>query len=173
MSEKRNPYMYGNTARQMEPARRYNDPQRTPNRPQKKTVRKQNPKVSRQVARNRERMAVMSGSYVIFLGIAAICVMIACVSYLKLQSNIATRSSHITSLQRELAELKMENDAALGAVDDLVDLETVKIKADELGMVYLNKEQVLEYKSPTTDYVKQYETIPESGILPQSDMITE
>ena len=170
MSEKRNSYVYGNAARQMEPVRRYNEPQQ---RPQQKTTPKRNPKVSKQTARNRERVAVMNRSYVMFLGIAAVCIMIACVSYLKLQSNIATRSSHITSLQRELAELKIENDAALGAVDDMVDLDTVKERAAGLGMVYLNQGQVLEYKSPTTDYVKQYEIIPESGILPRSDKITE
>ena len=36
-------------------------------------------------------------------------------------------------------------------------------------MVYASQEQVVEYDNPATDYVKQYENIPEDGVLAQSD----
>ena len=32
-------------------------------------------------------------------------------------------------------------------------------------MVYAQPGQIIEYKSPTNDYVKQYEAIPESGVF--------
>ena len=40
---------------------------------------------------------------------------------------------------------------------------------NELGMVYATSDQVIEYDSPSGDYVKQYEGIPEDGVLAQSD----
>ena len=36
-------------------------------------------------------------------------------------------------------------------------------------MVYASPEQIIEYEDPATDYVKQYEDIPEDGVLAQSD----
>ena len=38
----------------------------------------------------------------------------------------------------------------------------------EMGMVYESQGNVVEYKSPTSDYVKQYEEIPKDGVLAQS-----
>ena len=50
-----------------------------------------------------------------------------------------------------------------------VNLETVREKAmNEMGMVYESQGNVVEYKSPTSDYVKQYEEIPKDGVLAQS-----
>ena len=53
---------------------------------------------------------------------------------------------------------------------DAVDVEAVKKTAqEELGMVYASPDQVVEYESPSADYVKQYENIPEDGVLARSD----
>ena len=53
---------------------------------------------------------------------------------------------------------------------DSVNLEEIREKAqEELGMVYASPEQVIEYQRPSADYVKQYENIPEDGVLAQSD----
>ena len=37
------------------------------------------------------------------------------------------------------------------------------------SQVYATSDQVIEYDSPSGDYVKQYEGIPEDGVLAQSD----
>lgn len=164
MAQYRESYIYGNTVRQAEPARRL---------PEQRPVEKQKPKTSPQVKRNRQRAQGIDLSYAIFLSMASIIVVAACVFYLSLQSDISTRSSNITSLQLEISELTMENDAALDAIENSVDLATVKERALALGMVYIDNSQVIEYNSPTADYVKQYESIPESGILAQSDVVKE
>ncbi|MFI3172812.1 MAG: hypothetical protein R3Y58_10690 [Eubacteriales bacterium] len=169
MADRRQTYIYGNTAMQVEPLRRSPEP-RYPDRERKE---QQAPKVSKQVNRNRHRAEVMDLSYVLFLTAVAVVIVAAFVFYLQLQSTIATRSSNITSLQRQISDLSMENDAALGMIEDSVDLETVKVRANQLGMVYMNNSQVIEYSSPTAEYIKQYEDIPESGILAQSDVILE
>ena len=34
---------------------------------------------------------------------------------------------------------------------------------------YATPDQIVEYDNPASDYVKQYENIPENGVLAQSD----
>jgi len=38
-------------------------------------------------------------------------------------------------------------------------------------MVYASPEQIIKYKSPTSNTVKQYEDIPKSGVLAGSDKV--
>ena len=87
----------------------------------------------------------MNRAYVTFLAVAAIFALILCVNYVQMQSRITSHSKEVSSLQKELADL------------------------NELGMVYATSDQVIEYESPSGDYVKQYEGIPEDGVLAQSD----
>jgi hypothetical protein len=52
---------------------------------------------------------------------------------------------------------------------DSVNLDEVRTTAiEELGMVYANKDQIVEYDNPTGGYVKQYEVIPEDGVIVSS-----
>lgn len=169
MAERRQSYIYGNTVRKIEPVRREieREPiEKTPSRQRER-------KISHQTKKNRQQAEVMNLSYVLFLAMVSILIVAACVMYLNLQSTISTRSSNITSLQRELSDLQMENDAALDSVEDSVNLESIKLRAEALGMVYVQNSQIIEYSSPTVDYVKQYEVIPESGVLAQSEVVTE
>ena len=90
-------------------------------------------------------------------------------NYVQLQSKITSRSKNITALQEELADMKEENNTRYNSVMDSVNLEEIRDRAqNDLGMVYASSEQVVEYTSPSADYVKQYENIPEDGVLAQS-----
>lgn len=152
-------YVYGNTVPKPEyaPERRVSEP------PKKK-------KVSRQVRKNRKKALHMSPGYVVFLSVAAILALVICVNYVQIQSRLTSHSKNITALQEELANMKEENSTKYNAVMDSVNLEEVREKAQkDLGMVYATPEQVVEYQKPSTDYVKQYENIPEDGVLAQSD----
>lgn len=157
-------YVYGNTVRHAMPAPKRRE-ELQPARPEK---------VSRQVRRNRKKAMHMSAGYVLFLSLAAVLALIICVQYLQLQSRITSRSVEITSLQQQLAEVKEENTTRRNAVLDSVNLSDVRNKAvGELGMVYASADKIIEYKSPTNQYVKQYEDIPESGVLAKSSKVTE
>ena len=71
---------------------------------------------------------------------------------------------------RELADLKEENTTKYNAVVDSVNLDEIREKAiNQLGMTYATPDQIVEYDNPASDYVKQYENIPENGVLAQSD----
>ena len=154
----RQAYVYGNvvTKPAYEPRRQYEEPER-----EKRT--------SSQVRRNRKKALHMSPGYVMFLTVAAVIALVVCINYVQLQAQITGRSKNITAMQEELAELREENNTRYNAVMDTVNLEEIRKKADKLGMVYATAEQIVEYESPSSDSVKQYESIPESGVLAQSD----
>lgn len=152
-------YIHGNTAPKPDytPGRRVTEP------PRKK-------RVSRQVRKNRKNALRMSRGYVVFLSVAAVLTLVICVNYIQMQSRLTLHSKNITALQKELAERKEENTTKYNAVMDSVNLEEVRERAqNDLKMKYAAPEQIVGYKKPSTDYVKQYEDIPESGVLAQSD----
>ena len=131
---------------------------------------KRRKKVSRQVQKNRNRALHMNAAYVVFLAIAATIVLLLCVNYVRLQSELTKHSKNVTALQEELADLKEENTTKYNAVVDSVNLDVIREKAiNQLGMTYATPDQIMEYDNPASDYVKQYENIPENGVLAQSD----
>ena len=154
----RQSYVYGNvvTKPAYEPQRQYEEPKR-----EKRT--------SSQVRRNRKKALHMSPGYVMFLTVAAVIALVVCINYVQLQARITSSSKNITAMQEELAELREENNTRYNAVMDTVNLEEVRKKAGKLGMVYATADQIVGYESPSSDYVKQYEHIPENGVLAQSD----
>ena len=156
-------YVYGSAVQQAEAL-----PKRMP-----KTRREAPEHVSRQVARNRNRARNINPAYAVFLVVAAFCAVFLCVMYLKLQSDAVNRSENITTLQEQLADLTEANNTAYNAAADSVNLEDVRNKAmNEMGMVYESQGTVIEYESPASGYVKQYDSIPEDGVLAQSKDIS-
>lgn len=153
-------YVYGNVVPKQEPM-----PE-----PRRQVREKPRMRESRQVQRNRRRALGMNPGYVVFLSAAAVLCLIICVNYVKMQSRLTSYSKNITALQEELANLKEENNTKYNAVMDSVNLDEIREKAQkDLGMVYASPEQMVEYDRPSTDYVRQYEDIPEDGVLAQSD----
>lgn len=162
--DRRQFYVYGNAVRQAEaqPERRRRERRAVPKR------------VSRQVIKNRNRAMSISPAYAIFLVAAAICAVFLCVMYLRLQADVVSRSENITALQEQLAELTEANDTAYNAAADSLNLEEVKDKAmNDMGMVYESQGTVIEYNSPSGSYVKQYDNIPEDGVLAKSRDVSE
>lgn len=152
-------YVYGNAVRQAEPL-----PKKTPE------ARPQQPKqMSSQVAKNRHRAMSINPAYAVFLAAAAVCAVLVCMLYLSLQSEVVSRSEHVTAMQEQLADMTEANNTAYNAAADSVNLETVRDRAmNEMGMVYAAQGTVVEYDSPSGEYVKQYSDIPESGVLAKS-----
>lgn len=151
-------YVYGNTV-----AKPAYEPQR------REAERPRRTRTSKQVSKNQRKALHMNRAYVVFLAVAAIAMLIVCVNYIQLRSTITSRSANITALQAELASLKEDNNTKYNVVMDSVNLDEVRTTAiEELGMVYANKDQIVEYDNPTGGYVKQYEVIPEDGVIVSS-----
>ncbi len=156
-------YVYGNTVTKPE-----YEPEPRVQRP------KRSPKASRQVRKNQRNALRMNRAYVGFLTAAAVLILAVCVNYVQMRSEIMDRSENITAMQRELTELKEENNTKYNALMDSVNLEEVRNRAvNQLGMGYAAKEQIVEYDNPTGDYIKQYEEIPADGVLASSADVSD
>ena len=71
------------------------------------------------------------------------------------------RMDNIKKLEQELDALKSENDTTQTRINTSVDLDYVyKVATEELGMVYAGKNQVRLYHQTESEYVRQYEDIP-------------
>ena len=159
MAERRNlnrtqEYIQGNTVRKLQPDR---VPERVPSGGRREKVR-----VSHAVRRNQEKALQMDLPFVIMLTIAAICTLYLCVNYLHVQSSITARINHIEDLESEIEVMKSENDALETSINTYVDLDHVyEVATKDLGMVYANKDQVILYNKTESEYVRQYEDIPQ------------
>ena len=127
-------------------------------------------RASRQVRKNRNRALSINPAYAGFLAVAAVFAVLVCVCYLRLQSDIVSRSENITALQTELNAMTEANDTAMQAAEDSMNLEQIREKAvGELGMVYAAQGNIVEYDAPTEESVTQYSDIPLSGVLAKSE----
>lgn len=161
--DQRQMYVYGSAV----PKPAY-EPQRREDRPRRRR------KVSSQVKENRRQAMGINKAYVVFLSFAAVLMLIVCVNYVQLRSELINHSKNITALQEKLVSLNEENTTKYNSIMDTVNLEEVREKAlNELGMVYASDSQVIEYDNPTGDYIEQYDQIPEEGVLANSIDVQE
>lgn len=128
--------------------------------------------VSQRVRQNRSKALHMNKGYVVFLTVAAMIALFSCVKYLQLQSEITSRSAHITELQQELAERREANTTKYNVVVNSMNLEEIREKAmNELGMVYATADQLVSYKNPANVSVRQFAEIPKSGVVASADSV--
>lgn len=113
----------------------------------------------------RQKRKSMSFQYVLFLAAATVITMAVCVGYLQLRAEVDSRIEYIGEMEIDLKDAKAENDANYNYVMKDVDLEEIRrIATEELGMTYAAKDQVVLYESEESDYVRQYEEIPDEEI---------
>ena len=114
------------------------------------------------IRREQDKALPMDLPYVVMLTIAAIFTLYLCISYLQLQAALTARLDHIEQLEKSIETLKADNDALETRINTSVDLDHVyKVATEEMGMVYANKDQVRLYNKTESEYVRQYEDIPE------------
>ena len=153
--KKYNTYIDGNTVRK---TREVPDPRQEKIRREEEERRARNRRIAR---RNQERELRMNRGYLIFLSAAVGITCLVCAAYIQIQSEITTHMNNISSLEKEIADLKTENDTTLKRINTSIDLNEIKEKAmGELGMVYASEDQVAYYNMEDTDYMMQYEEIP-------------
>ena len=142
-----NGYVQGNTVRKLDVTREI---EREPRKKLSNTARK-----------NREKAKYMDAGYVFFLSLALVATGWILVSYITLQSDITNSVQHISSLERELNDLRLANDEEYNRITSSVDLEEVRrIAIQELGMKYAEEGQIVTFESENSDYVKQMSSIP-------------
>ena len=137
----------GNTVRRMEAMPDYRKERRgRQEREREEELRKRR----RAAARNQEKALRMSKSYVVFLTMAVTVF------------GVTARMKAIASLESQVTDLKADNDEAYKRINTAVDLDAIKEKAiDELGMFYATQDQIVYYSVDKTDYMNQYNEIPQ------------
>ena len=108
-------------------------------------------------ARNKEekRNHVSFGN-VLFLVAALVAVGYSLVSYLTLQSEIASMNENIAVYETRLNNLTLANDDEYSKMIETVNLDEIRtIAISELGMVYPNEDQIVSYVRENSDYVRQ------------------
>ena len=141
-------YVQGNAVRRLDVTREI---ERRPVKKANNTARK-----------NRERAKHMSAGYVMFLCIAMLVTGIILTNYIGLQSDITNSVKHISSLEKQLNDLKLANAEEYSRITSSVNLEEIRrIAIQELGMQYAEEGQIIPFTSQTNDYVKQMADIPQ------------
>ena len=144
-------YIHGTGAEKLAPSEREERLQRKRRQDVGRSVKRQH-----RIRRNQER------AMYIMLTLASICTLYLCVNYLHLQSAITARMHNIEAMEEKLEKMRTENDALETSINTSIDLnEIYEIATKELGMVYAKKDQVLLYDKTESEYVRQYEDIPE------------
>ncbi len=82
------------------------------------------------------------------------------VSYVDVQNRIATSMNHISSLEKQISDLKTANAAAKSRISTTANLSKIqKTATKDLGMVYANSSQIVYYSVDDEDFMSQYKDI--------------
>lgn len=138
-----NIYVYGNAVRKLEPQRRWEEegPVKKPHH---------------EVRKNRDKARHMSFGYVVFLTAALCAAAYILVNYVQLQAELTNLTESVAAKESQLNYLKVSNDESYNRIISSVDLEEIKrIALGELGMIYAQEGQIVEYKNEARDYMRQ------------------
>ena len=147
-------YQYGSAVRKLQAVpevRTYEPKRRDEEREQERRLRR------REIRRNNRVNLI----YTTVLVSCAAAVFAICYQYLNVQSAIKTNSQTVVELQNQLNSLKAENNSHESEINAGIDYDAIYDTAvNELGMVYPSRSQVVGYDSKESEYVKQYQNIP-------------
>ncbi len=97
-----------------------------------------------------------SAGYVLFVTAALIFTALVLVHFITLRSEVTNKIKNISTLEAQLNDLKLENDATYSRINSNMDLEQIRDTAiRELGMTYAKEGQIETFTSENGDYVRQ------------------
>ena len=139
-------YVDGNTVRKLEPERVWEEPE------EELPVKKPH----HEVRKNRDKAHYMNAGYVMFLAAALCIAAVILVNYVQLQAQLTNLTKTVASNESTLNRMKVANDEEYNRIVSSIDLEEIKrIAITELGMVYAQEGQIIEYENETGDYMRQ------------------
>ena len=146
-------YQYGSAVRKLQSVpeiHTYEHERRIEEQEQERRLRR------REIRRNNRVNLV----YTTVLAICATAVFVICYQYLNLQADIKANNATVVELQNQLNSIKAENNSHEAEINASIDYNAIYDTAvNELGMVYPNRSQVINYDSKESEYVKQYKDI--------------
>ncbi|HCT90564.1 MAG TPA: hypothetical protein DF613_04145 [Lachnospiraceae bacterium] len=120
-------------------------------------------RLSKKTRKNRAKALSVNRGYVVFLAVVSTVAVSMCVSYIQLKTEITSQSKKIAAKQTELADIRADNDALENSLYASVDLDEVyRIATQKLGMHYPDQEQIVQYSTDGSGYLRQYTDIPDA-----------
>ena len=142
--------IYGNVVREIEP---YSIPV------QKDRERRLEQERKEKIRRNRQRQMMIDAGYMLFLTVAVMITMVVCIQFLHLKAEVQTETNKVAAAKEEIIDLQAKNDAAYNKVLTSVDLDVIRQKAVEYGMVPAGKNQIIKFTSNEDDYMTTYKAV--------------
>lgn len=137
-------YVDGNTVRKLEEA------------PKKRTQPRKEP------VRYEKRKPAYGLHYMAFLVMAVGLMVFSCFTYLQANTMLTKEESQLASLSQDLQLIQVQNQALEDTLTPQVDLNAVyKTATEKFGMVSAGQSQIIYYDSIGSDYVRQYDAIPD------------
>ena len=142
-------YVYGNAA----PALAYENRKL----PQPRYENDRRLRILRQREENQKRRAARMSLLYLTAMLAVLCVLaMSFVWYISLQFRITNSVEQIASCQKQLMQLREDNNETLNKIESSVNLDDIKYTAiTELGMTYADENQIVVYSNDAEDYVHQ------------------
>ena len=98
----------------------------------------------------------MNLGYVLFLVMALCLASVVLIRYIQLQADITALREDISANERTLNNLRVANDEAYNRINSNLNLEEIRrIAIGELGMVYPEAGQIINYTNEGYDYVRK------------------
>ena len=112
--------------------------------------------VEARIARRKERLFRMNLRYAAFMAMLVAAVTFILIGYIKLQADLMRTSREVASLEKQLSEIRAENNENYAEINAGVDLEEVRrIAIQKLGMKNAEKDQIILYSDRKRDTVRQ------------------
>ena len=140
-------YIEGNTVRVTDPVRELQQPPK---------------RVNHAVRRNREKARYMNLPYVMFLTAALVMTALMLIGYIRVQAGLTVSIERVAKLERQLNDMRLNNDEQLERINSAIDMAEVKrIAVEELGMTYAKEGQVVRVSKEGSDYVRELVYMPQ------------
>ena len=106
--------------------------------------------------KNRARQYAWSTAYIVVLTVC-MGMMVAMFMYrVKLAAMVTSQVDTINTLEKQLNDLRMDNDEEWSRVSNSIDMEEIKrIAIGELGMTYAQEGQIITYVDEGVDYMRK------------------
>lgn len=124
-----------------------------------------NREVSPQIKKNQRRAMKLGLGYITFFAGAVAVALFVCFQYLGIQAELTQKAREIKSLQTEITSLREKNLSEYNYITNLVNLDEIRDRAGDLGMIYADDSQIVKYESTGDQEIKQYENIPKDGTV--------
>lgn len=154
-------YIYGSEA----PARLPQEPVRR-KQPDRRPLTKEEQRQlnrTRYARENQRKAARFGGLYTLFITCAVVVVLFVFVHYISLQNQQTENAKEITAMKEQLNALKEKNNQTELTIDTSIDYDYIyKVATEQLGMIPVEANQIVKYKSGESEYVIQYSDVPEN-----------